>query len=134
MQHLVLLMMSKSPVVALLSAQVVRAACHHFSGNEQKLEKIAKSAIIRGSKLEEVRTERPGGYGRSHLHPSLFHMSSHLSRNPARRGFFFEATIEYVKYCHNVFEEHDHVLSLRLTSLGLILNSIFQERQGSTAR
>ena len=89
-------MMSKSPVIALLSAQVIRAACHHYSGNEQKLEKTTKSVMIRGSMQDDVRTDRPGGYGRSNLHPSLFHMSAHLSRNPARRGFFFEAILEYV--------------------------------------
>ena len=130
LQHLVLLMMSKSPIVSLLSAQVIRSACHHYSDNEQKLEKMNKSVLIRGSKPDETRPER---LGRTHLHATLFQMSSHVDRNPARRGFFFQAILEYIKYTFKVFNEQDHILSLRLTGLGLILNSFFQERLSSTS-
>ena len=48
LQQLTLMLMSKSPVISLLAAQVLRATCHHFTNNEHKIERMNKRALIRG--------------------------------------------------------------------------------------
>lgn len=52
LQLLTLLLISKSPLIAQLAAQVIKAACHHHSGSEARIEKLNKRVLIRGSKAD----------------------------------------------------------------------------------
>ena len=87
LQLLTLLLISKSPIIAQLSAQVIRAACHHFSGSESKYEKINKRVLLRGSTNQGGLSAR----NRFNLHPSLSHLASGPGRNRMKNGYFFEA-------------------------------------------
>ena len=119
LQHLTLLLISKSSVIAQLSAQVIRASCHHFSGSESKIERVNKRALIRGTSSNDAFTQT-----RQSLHSSLSQLSSGINKNRAKRGYFFEAIFEFIKYLGGIFEAKNTIMSLHLTSINLILSSV----------
>ena len=100
---------------------VLKASCQHYSGTEAKLEKNNKRALIRGSSASV-------GRGVTKLHPSLAQLSSGMSKNRNKNGYFFEAIFEYLRHYEQLYDERKHVMSLHLTSINLILSSILQER------
>ena len=87
LQQLTLMLMSKSPVISLLAAQVLRATCHHFTNNEQKIERMNKRALIRGprpnwdesySNQHDYRnSQQNNSYSirTNYMHPTLFMMA-----------------------------------------------------------
>ena len=125
LQLLTLLLISKSPIIAQLSAQVIRAACHHFSERESRIEKANKRVLIRGKRQD---SSSSSAHSQAQLHQSLNTLTTGLGKNRVRNGHFFEAIFEYLRYFERLYDERKFVRSLHLTSINLILSSVLQER------
>lgn len=125
LQLLTLLLISKSPIIAQLAAQVIKAACHHFSERESRIEKANKRVLIRGKRQD---SSSSSAQSQAQLHQSLNALTTGLGKNRVRNGHFFEAIFEYLRYFERLYDERKFVRSLHLTSINLILSSVLQER------
>ena len=51
-------------------------------------------------------TSAPGQFhSQGHLHPALAYLSSGINKNRNKRGYFFEAIFEYLRYYEQLYDE-----------------------------
>ena len=103
---------------------MIRAACHHYSGKESRLEKVNKRVLIRGAKAETT----------SPAHP--YRISSLTWTQYVRQKgkiLFFDAVFDYLRYFERLYDEQGIVKSQHFAGINLVLSSILQEHKQSTA-
>lgn len=77
--------------MALLSALVLKASCHHYSGNEYKIEQTNKRIMIRGSVSQSENPQNAGLHG-----DCAFHLEEPK---------LFESMFNYLKYFEELYEK-----------------------------
>lgn len=110
-------------MIAQLAASVIKAACHHYSGSESKLEKVNKRVLIRASKSEYAQAQSKYTFNpKTHSRLSISYVKT------KGKVHFFEAIFDYLLYFDRLYDEKGIIKSLHLAGINLILSSILQDR------
>ena len=106
-------------MIAQLSASVLKAVCHHYSGSESKLEKVNKRVLIRASKSEYAQPQRKYTFNpNQHSRLSVSYIKT------KGKVHFFEAIFDYLLYFERLYDEQGIIKSLHLAGINLVLSSI----------